>query len=172
MDGGERLTLERTPRFSVESVSTSVVPNRGLRVAELAGLVGLSADSIRYYERVGVLPPPARTPAGYRAYDATAIDRLHFIQGAQRLGLHLSDIRELLSVRDTGMCACEPAEQLLRRRLTDLDAEVARLTTLRAQMVTMLEAIPNAECPPPAPGTWCLPNPEGGDDHASSDPVV
>jgi DNA-binding transcriptional MerR regulator len=153
-------------------VSTRTVPDRGLRVAELASLVGLSADSIRYYERIGLLPPPARTPAGYRTYDATAVDRLHFIQGAQRLGLHLSDIRELLSVRDTGVCACEPAEQLLRRRLTDLDAEVARLTTLRAQMVAMLAAIPNAECPQPEPGTWCLPEPEGGDDHASCDPVL
>lgn len=171
-EGGERLTLDLAPGFSVGSVSTGTVPERGMRVAELAGLVGLSADSIRYYERVGLLPPPARTPAGYRAYDATAVDRLHFIRGAQRLGLHLSDIRELLTVRDTGVCACEPAEELLRRRLAELDAEVTRLTTLRGQMLAMLQAIPSADCPPPEPGTWCLPEPEGGDDHASSDPVV
>lgn len=135
--------------------------DRGLRVAELASVVGLSADTVRYYERVGLLPPPARTPAGYRAYDPSAVDRLRFIQGAQRLGLRLKDIRELLAVRDTGVCACEPAEQLLRRRLAELDAEMARLAALRVQMAAMADAIPGADCPPPAPGTWCPPAMEG-----------
>ena len=153
--------MEGAPRFSVGSVSTRTVPERGLRVAELAGLVGMSADTVRYYERVGLLPPPARTSSGYRAFDAGAVDRLRFIQGAQRLGLHLKDIRELLAVRDTGVCACEPAEELLRRRLAELDAEVARLAALRTQMAAMVEALPGVGCPPPTPGTWCPPTPEG-----------
>lgn len=138
-------------------MSTRTGTDRGLRVAELAGLVGSTADTVRYYERAGLLPPPARTAAGYRSYDAGAVDRLQFIQGAQRLGLTLKDIRELLAVRDTGVCACEPAEQLLRRRLADLDAELARLTALRTQMVAMADALPGADCPPPTPGTWCPP---------------
>jgi DNA-binding transcriptional MerR regulator len=86
-------------------------------VAELAAAVGVNPDTIRYYERAGLLPASARTAAGYRAYDPAAVDRLRFIQGAQRLGLRLRDIRDLLAVRDTGECPCEPAEQLLRRRL-------------------------------------------------------
>lgn len=126
-------------------------------MAELAGLVGLSADTVRYYERVGLLPPPARTSSGYRSYDRDAVDRLHFVQGAQRLGLTLKDIRELLAVRDTGVCPCEPAEDLLRRRLADLDAEMARLAALREQMVAMADALPAMDCPPPSPGTWCPP---------------
>jgi DNA-binding transcriptional MerR regulator len=136
--------------------ATTIAP-RGLRVAELAGAVGVAPDTIRYYERAGLLPPPARTPAGYRAYDPGAVDRLRFIQGAQRLGLKLRDIRDLLAIRDTGVCPCEPAEQLLRRRLSDLDAEMARLAALRVQMVAMVEALPSADCPPPSPGTWCPP---------------
>jgi DNA-binding transcriptional MerR regulator len=130
---------------------------RGLRVAELADAVGVAPDTVRYYEKAGLLPAPARTPAGYRAYDAGAVDRLQFIQGAQRLGLKLRDIRDLLAVRDTGVCPCEPAEQLLRRRLAELDAEMARLAALREQMVAMVEALPAATCPPPTPGTWCPP---------------
>lgn len=126
-------------------------------MAELAGLVGLSADTVRYYERVGLLPPPARTSSGYRSYDRDAVDRLHFVQGAQRLGLTLKDIRELLAVRDTGVCPCEPAADLLRRRLAELDAEMARLTALREQMVAMADALPAMDCPPPSPGTWCPP---------------
>jgi DNA-binding transcriptional MerR regulator len=128
-----------------------------MRVAELASAVGVAPDTIRYYERAGLLPPPARTPAGYRAYDPGTVDRLQFIQGAQRLGLRLRDIRDLLTIRDTGACPCEPAEQLLRRRLADLDAEMARLAALRAQMVAMVDALPAADCPPPSPGTWCPP---------------
>jgi hypothetical protein len=60
---------------------------------------------------------------------------------------------------------CEPAEQLLQRRLAELDAELARLAALRAEMVAMIEKLPTAECPPPSPGTWCPPS-RGGDDHA------
>lgn len=139
-------------------MSVTTAPGRGLRVAELADAVGVRPDTIRYYERAGLLPPPARTPAGYRAYDQAAVDRLRFIQGAQRLGLKLRDIADLLAVRDTGVCPCEPAEQLLRRRLAELDAEMARLGALREQMMAMVEALPASDCPPPAPGTWCPPS--------------
>jgi DNA-binding transcriptional MerR regulator len=141
----------------------TVAAARGLRVAELGEAVGLSPDTVRYYERAGLLPPPARTPAGYRAYDVSAIDRLRFIQGAQRLGLRLREIADLLAVRDTGTCPCEPAEQLLRRRLAEVDAEMARLAALREHMVAMLDGLPSAQCPPPSPGTWCPPTTGGGD---------
>lgn len=140
---------------------------RGLRVAELAAVVGVRPDTVRYYERAGLLPPPHRTAAGYRQYAEAAVDRLRFIRGAQRLGLRLADIRMLLTVRDTGTCPCEPAEELLRRRLAEVDARIAALTELRSQMVAMADALPAADCPPPSPGTWCPPV-EGGDPRCSS----
>lgn len=145
----------------------TTTPVRGLRVAELAAAAGMPPDTVRYYERAGLLPPPERTPAGYRNYDEGAVDRLHFIQGAQRLGLRLADIRDLLAVRDTGACPCEPAEELLRRRLAEVDAEIARLAALRAQMVAMADALPARDCPPPTPGVWCPPT-RGGDPPCSS----
>jgi DNA-binding transcriptional MerR regulator len=137
-----------------------------MRVAELAQVAGVSADTVRYYERVGLLRPPPRTASGYRAYDQSAADRVRFIQGGQRLGLRLRDIGELLAVRDTGVCPCEPAEELLKRRLDELDTEMARLAALRAEMVRMIEVLPSRDCPPPEPGTWCPPaseTAEGGD---------
>ena len=73
-------------------------------VSQLAREVGVSADTVRFYEREGLLPAPRRTAAGYRQYDATMVDRMTFIQGATRLGLTLSDVRDLLAVRDTGVC--------------------------------------------------------------------
>ena len=129
----------------------------GLRVAELASEVGMTADAVRYYERAGLLPEPPRTPAGYRMYGPEMIDRIRFIQGAQRLGLSLTEIADLLAVRDTGTCPCEPAGVMLRRRIDEIDAEMARLITLRADLVAMAEAIPSTDCPDPVPGTWCPP---------------
>jgi DNA-binding transcriptional MerR regulator len=147
----------------------------GLRVADLAAACQVSPDTVRYYERAGLLPRPPRTAAGYRVYGPDAVDRLHFIRGAQRLGLRLREIRDLLAVRDTGECPCEPAEGLLRRRVDEVDAELARLTALRRELVTMATALPGADCPTgpvsgacdcpadPVPGTWCPPAVEGGE---------
>jgi DNA-binding transcriptional MerR regulator len=129
----------------------------GLTVAGLAAEVGVGRDTIRYYERVGLLPPPPRTVGDHRRYPAEAIDRLRFIQGCQRLGLRLEDIGNLLEVRDTGACACTPANELLKARLTELDAEVERLRLLRSDLTTMLGRLASDECPDPAPGTWCSP---------------
>jgi DNA-binding transcriptional MerR regulator len=141
-------------------MTATVVPGR--TVAELAAAVGVPPDTVRYYERTGLLPPPRRTSAGYRSYDDGAVDRMRFIQGAQRLGLRLADIRALLEIRDTGTCPCEPAGDLLRRRLGEVDAEIARLAALRTEMAAMAEALPAADCPPPSPGTWCPPT-RGGE---------
>lgn len=127
-----------------------------MSVGELAARTGVRADTIRYYERAGLLPPPARTTGDHRRYGAGAVDRLLFIRGAQRLGLRLAEIRELLAVRDTGVCACEPAEELLRRHIVEIDAEVARLTALRGELTRMLDQFGQG-CPDPLPGTWCPP---------------
>jgi DNA-binding transcriptional MerR regulator len=125
-------------------------------VSQLAAAVGSSADTLRYYEKVGLLPEPRRTPSGYRQYDDDARDRLAFIRGAQRLGLTLADVRDLLAVRDTGDCPCEPAEQHLTKRLAEVDAEITRLEALRDQMQAMLTGIAAGDCPAPDPDTtWC-----------------
>ena len=136
---------------------------RGLRVGQLAEAVGATGDTIRYYERAGLLPAPGRTASGYRAYDDSAVDRLRFIQGAQRLGLRLADIRDLLAVRDTGSCPCGPAEDLLARRLAEVDAQIAALTALRREMTAMLDGLGRDDCPAPSPGTWSPPIREGGE---------
>ncbi len=128
-----------------------------MSVAEVAGVVGVRPDTIRYYERAGLLPPAARTSGAHRRYGEETVDRLRFIQGAQRLGLRLRDIGNLLAVRDTGECPCEPAEHLLRQRISELDVELARLTELRADLVRMADALPSGDCPDPEPGTWCPP---------------
>jgi DNA-binding transcriptional MerR regulator len=139
-------------------MATTTSSGRGLRVGELAAAVGVGGDTLHASERGGVLPASARTASGYRAYGPEAIERLRFIQGCQRLGLRLADIRDLLAVRDTGACPCEPAEELLRRRIAEIDAELARLAALRAEMLAMAARLPAADCPPPPGATsWCPP---------------
>jgi DNA-binding transcriptional MerR regulator len=132
-----------------------------LTVSALAKRVGVSADTIRYYEKAGLLPAPERTTADYRSYDRSAVDRLQFIQGAQRLGLRLREIKTLLEVRDTGQCPCEPAEQLLRGHIVEIDREMRRLQALRAELVEMADQLPGPDCRDPVPGTWRPPRIEG-----------
>jgi DNA-binding transcriptional MerR regulator len=138
----------------------------GLPITQAAAQAGLRPDTLRYYERVGLLPAPARTSGDHRRYHPATVERLRFIRGAQRLGLRLAEIRDLLAVRDTGTCPCEPAEVMLRRHLNEIDAEIARLTTLRGELADMLAAMPDAGCPDSTPGTWCppiTPTPKGGE---------
>jgi DNA-binding transcriptional MerR regulator len=132
-----------------------------MRVAELAAAAGVAPDTVRYYERTGLLAPPPRTPGGYRAFPESAVERLRFIQGCQRLGLRLKEIASLLTLRDTGECPCEPAEALLRRRIAEIDAETARLATLRADLVHMVDSATDGPCVGPDPDNW--PPPRGGD---------
>jgi DNA-binding transcriptional MerR regulator len=75
-----------------------------LSVSHLGAEVGLSAATVRYYEHLGLLPAPERTAAGYRQYPNEAVERLRFIKSAQRLGLRLREIAELLTICDQGLC--------------------------------------------------------------------
>jgi DNA-binding transcriptional MerR regulator len=86
-------------------------------------------------------PSSARSAAGNTP--TSAIDRVRFIQGCQRFGLRLSEIGDLLAVRDTGVCPWEPAGTLLRRRISGVDAELARLTELRRELTSMADALPS-----------------------------
>jgi DNA-binding transcriptional MerR regulator len=137
---------------------TRLGPNAGaLSVGQLAARVGVRTDTIRYYERAGLLPEPNRTDGDHRRYGAADVDRLLFIRGAQRLGLRLSEIRELLLVRETGDCPCGPAETLLREHIGEIDREMDRLSRLRAELSEMVAGLTasSGACPDPVPGTWC-----------------
>jgi len=71
-------------------------------IGQLARATGVTAKTIRYYEAIGVLPPPRRTAAGYRQYDRTAIDRLSFVRRARALGLPLDELKTLVAALDGG----------------------------------------------------------------------
>ena len=125
-----------------------------MTVAGLASRVGVKPDTVRYYERIGLLPAPRRTAADHRRYDASAVDLMRFIQGVQRIGLRLADIRQLVELRQSGECPCEPAATLVRQRLGELDEQIARLVRLRDELRQLVDRIPADDCPDPLPGTW------------------
>lgn len=149
-----RLDVGVRSKVYVSAMDRSAPTPTPMRVSAFAREVGVKPDTIRYYERIGLLRPSARTAANYRYYDQSAVDRVRFIQGSQRLGLRLADIRELLDVRDTGECPCEPAASMIRRRLVEIDGEIDKLHRLRDDLARFAESIPAEDCPEPTPGTW------------------
>ena len=114
-----------------------------LNVSGVARQAGVSPDAIRFYEREGLLPPASRSPAGYREYDESATHRIAFIKGAQAMGLKLAEIKELLEIQDRGACPCGHTRTLVERRISEIDAEMKRLSALRAELAGMAEL----DCP-------------------------
>jgi|SRR5579863_2359579 len=103
-------------------------------ISELADRVGVTPDTLRYYERRGLLPKPPRGSNGYRLYDETLTERLIFIKSAQHIGLRLADVKELLEMMDRGACPCGHTATIVDRRLAAVDAEVRRLRTMRERL--------------------------------------
>lgn len=115
----------------------------GLRVSQVAKRAGVTADAVRFYEKEGLLPRPPRSPAGYREYDETIPLRIRFIKGAQKVGLRLADIGELLDIQDRGACPCGHTKALIRRRMNEVEAELERLSALQGDLAALAEL----ECP-------------------------
>ncbi|MFQ5899051.1 MAG: heavy metal-responsive transcriptional regulator [Candidatus Methylomirabilia bacterium] len=111
-----------------------------LKISELAGLAGLSAKAIRFYEAAGVIPPPARAANGYRLYPREAVGMLRFIKQAQGLGLTLAEIREIVTIRQGGRPPCGHVYQLLRDKAAELDRKLKDLTMLRGRIRQSLAA--------------------------------
>jgi DNA-binding transcriptional MerR regulator len=104
---------------------------RRLRIGELAKLSGVSADTIRHYEKGGLMPKPARTPAGYREYSETAADRVRLIQNALRFGFSLKQVGAFLGVRHAGGSPCRNVRAAGAKVLEAIDCEMAELAAVR-----------------------------------------
>jgi len=123
----------------------SQLPVSQLTVSKLAERAGTSADTLRYYERIGLLPEPERSPSGYRLYGDEAAERVQFIKRAQRFGLRLHEIGELLEIRERGLCPCGHTRQLLEGRMAELDREMETLARLRADVSRMVDDLPTQD---------------------------
>lgn len=120
-----------------------------LRIGELARAAGVSVDTLRFYERRGLLRPAARSAAGYRLYDAAALRRLDFIRRAGALGFTLREVAGLLEVIEEGQPPCAHVRALLEDKLAALEERMRELEALRRQLAERLawaRAHPDPAC--------------------------
>lgn len=120
-----------------------------LKIGQVADRVGVNIDTVRYYERAGLLPPPARRPSGYRCYDNQTIRRLRFIRRAKALGFSLVEIEDLLTISDEQDVAA--VKVAAGRKLADLERRLTELTRIRDALAGLVEHCPGhgdpADCP-------------------------
>lgn len=118
-----------------------------MRIGELADAVGVNPKTIRYYESIGVLPEPERRPSGYREYDHAYVDRLTFIRTAQRLGITLDEVKEILAFRERGEEPCAYVREVLDAQVSSIDDRIRELQQMRRQLLhltTQADALPPA----------------------------
>ena len=101
--------------------------SKALRSGALAKAAGVSPDTIRHYERIGVLPRASRTESGYRVYPTSAVERVLVVQRALRIGFTLAELAEVLKVRDAGGAPCRRVYQLAQDKLMGIAADITAL---------------------------------------------
>lgn len=114
--------------------------NRPLRSSELARLAGVSTDTLRFYEREGLLAKPPRTSGNYRVYPADALKRIQLVRGGLSLGFSVAELRQLLAVRDRGGIPCLQARKLAKSKLDAIEQDIRDLQALRRVMQKALRS--------------------------------
>ena len=105
-----------------------------MKIGELAGATSTKVETVRFYEKIGILSPPARTAANYRAYGSEHLARLSFIRRARDLGFTLDAVRELLKLSDDKAQSCEAVDSVARIHLDEIDRKILDLTALRSEL--------------------------------------
>lgn len=108
------------------------------KIGDVANKTGVSVDTLRYYEKIGLLTNIQRTDAGLRLYCNKDISRLNFIKRAQRMNFSLDEIKQLLAMREDPQRACTEVRQLTANKLHDIEAHLDELTTLRNELTLLL----------------------------------
>jgi DNA-binding transcriptional MerR regulator len=120
-----------------------------LTIGQLGQATGTKIETIRYYEKIGLLPAPRRTAGNYRSYAAEHLQRLGFIRRARELGFSIEDVRELLKLAAHGEQTCEEVDQLVRCHLETTERKIEALTRLRRELRDTLDSCKGsriAEC--------------------------
>lgn len=110
----------------------------GLTIGQLAKTTGTAVETVRYYEKIGLLPKPPRTAGNYRDYGAKEAARLSFIRRARDLGFGLSQVRELLDLADDWLRPCREVDTLARSQLEQVERKIADLQALRKELSSLI----------------------------------
>ncbi|PPS40911.1 heavy metal-responsive transcriptional regulator [Chroococcidiopsis sp. TS-821] len=115
--------------------------NKGLLIGELSRRLHLSTQTIRYYERLGLLNPPKRTESQYRVYGTDDEERLRFIQKAKQFGLSLDEIKQLIEIRTSGTPPCSALKRMVKQHLDELARRICDMLAFRQELASRYEAI-------------------------------
>ena len=111
-----------------------------MKIGEVATASGCPLETIRSYERIGLLPPPERTASGYRAYSASDVQRVSFITRGRDLGFSLDEIRSLLRLTEDPDLSCEGADQLAQHHLAEIGERIAQLQGMARELERTIKA--------------------------------
>jgi DNA-binding transcriptional MerR regulator len=118
----------------------------GLSVGRVAARAGVKIDTVRYYERRGVLPVAERRPSGYRSFQPQAVDRIVFVKELQALGFTLDEIIDLLRLIDSEAATCASARPHVEITLQRVEAKIAALTAMRDRLAAVLRGCASGAC--------------------------
>jgi DNA-binding transcriptional MerR regulator len=111
-----------------------------MQIGELSREAGVNIETIRYYERIGILPKPARQSNGRRTYSPADAERLGFVRHARDLGIDLANVRVLLALQEQPEASCEDASRIAQSQLHAVEDRIARLLKLRDELSRMISA--------------------------------
>ena len=119
-----------------------------MTIGEFARQANVNPRTLRYYERVGLLTPSARTDAGYRLYTQRDAGKLAFIRQAQALGLSLAEIADIITLREAGTVPCRHVRALAQAKIAGIDRRMAELQALRDEMIALAQRaqVAGVEC--------------------------
>ena len=122
-----------------------------MRTGELAAHAGVNIQTVRFYERRGILPKPGRTSSGYRVYSGEAVRMIRFIKRAQELGFTLNEIEDLLRLRDNRRASCAEMKSAGRAKMAAVEAKIASLKAMKRALAVLLASCErndrDRECP-------------------------
>lgn len=114
---------------------------------ELARYGQVNPETIRYYERSGLLPLPARSESNYRLFSHSAVQRIRFIKRAQAVGFSLEEIRALLDLKFSTDATCHDVQEMVDTKISDIDAKIAALQAMRDELSALFEECPGGDRP-------------------------
>ena len=130
-------------------MTTKAQTDQWMTIGQVAQATGVTTPTLRYYEEEGILSPTTRSRAGYRLYDAQAVEQLRFIRSAQAVGFTLDDIRTLLNLEATSAKSCQAeVRSLLKQRLGEVNEKMKDLKRVQAALGQALDQCQrsNGEC--------------------------
>lgn len=122
-----------------------------LRIGEVAKLSGVGVETVRFYEREGLIPKPSRSSSGYRQYPETAIKQVQFIQHAKVLGFSLKEIGELIALKTKPGTTCKTVRKKAQEKIDDIQQKIEALEKMKEALSPLIEQCPStgpvSECP-------------------------